>query len=55
MLLDHVETYWVAISVERLFLLDCCPQVVSGPEFVIQSCPFCDDFCAQLLSVPKIT
>ena len=54
MLLDIVETFWVAISVERLLLLDYCPQVVSGPEFVIQPYPFCDDCCAQLESIPKI-
>ena len=29
--LKLVEMVWVAISFERLLLLYCCPQVVSGP------------------------
>ena len=54
MLLDFVKTCWVAMPVERLLLLDGCPQVVLGQELRIQPCPLCGNLCAHLGSIPKI-
>ena len=53
-LLDLVETCCVVISVERLLLLDCCPQVVSGPDSRIQPYQLSGDLCSHLGSIPKI-
>ena len=47
---------WLAKFLDMIFLLllNYFPQTVSGPELVIQPCPFCDDFSAKLVSIPNI-